>query len=308
MSPPVPSDILTQARAQYGLVTLGQLNRARVSHRRRTELLSCRFLEPVHRGVYRLGSHDVGFEQSCLAACLALPDAVVSGPSAGRLLGLRRMPTGPVHVLTKAKPIELTDVIVHRTTTLGPADWMAREDDGIRMLRPVRLAVDLARFLDDHDLESVIEQLIDRGLASIPALHACGRRLAGSGRDGIRRFGRVVNRRPVWNKPKDSDLEVRLFRALAANGVVLETQVRIDLGGGHWLHLDGADRERRFGVEVDHVTWHGGRLATQQDKWRDRQAMRLGWLVARVTDEDIEQRLNATVAEICEIHRLRAVA
>ena len=81
----------------------------------------------------------------------------------------------------------------------------------------------------------------------------------------------------------------------------------IDLGGGRWLHLDGADRERRFGVEVDHVTWHGGRLATQQDKWRDRQVMRLGWVVARVTDEDIEQRLNATVAELCEIHRLRCV-
>ncbi len=36
--------------------------------------------------------------------------------------------------------------------------------------------------------------------------------------------------------------------------------------------------------------------------------MRLGWLVARVTDEDIEQRLNATVAELSEIHRLRSAA
>jgi very-short-patch-repair endonuclease len=307
MSPPIPSGVLTHARAQYGLVTLAQLNGARVTRRRRTELVGCGFLQPVHRRVYRLASHDVGFEQSCAAACLALPDAVVSGPSAGRLLGLRRMPTGLVHVLVKSQNTELEDVVIHRTTTLTPADWMTR-DDKIRVLRPVRLAIDLARFLDDHDLESVIEQLIDRGLVSVPALYACGRRLAGSGRDGIRRFGRVLNGRPAWNKPKDSDLEVRLFRALAANGVVLETQVRIELTGGHWLHLDGADRERRFGVEIDHVTWHGGRLATQHDKWRDRQVMRIGWLVARVTDEDIKRRLNATVDELSEIYRLRAVA
>jgi very-short-patch-repair endonuclease len=307
MKPPVPSEVLTHARLQRGLVSRDQLDAAGVTRRRRTELIGSRFLEPLHRGVYRLGSHDVGFEQSCLAACLALPDAVVSGPSAGRLLGLRRMPTGPVHVMTTARPTELKGVVVHRTTTLRPADWMTR-DDGIRTLRPVRLAADLARLLDDHDLESVLEQLIDRGLASVPALHACGRRLSGSGRDGIRRFGRVLNDRPAWNRPKDSDLEVRLFRALAANGVVLEAQVRIDLGDGHWVHLDGADRARRFGVEVDHVTWHGGRLATQHDKWRDRQVMRLGWLVARVTDDDIVRRLNSTVEDLCEIYRLRAAA
>ncbi len=181
MSPPVPPAVLTHARAQYGLVTLAQLNKARVSRRRRTELLESRFLEPVHRGVYRLGSHDVGFEQSCLAACLALSDAVISGPSAGRLLGLRRMPTGLVHVLVKTRNTELDNVVIHRTTALSRADWTTRKEDGIRVLRPVRLAVDLARHLDDHDLESVIEQLIDRRTRVDPALHGCGSRLAGSG-------------------------------------------------------------------------------------------------------------------------------
>ena len=307
MASPVPAVVLSAARVQHGLVTLDQLKRAGVSRRRRTQFLTGQFLIPLHQGVFRLGSHDVYFEQSCLAACLALPDFVVSGPSAGRLLGLRRMPTGPVHVLGHRKNAALRDVVVHCTTTLPPADWTTRED-GIRVLRPVRLAADLARFLDDHDLESVVEQLIDRGLVSVPALHACGRRLAGCGRDGIRRFARVLDTRPAWNKPKDSDLEVRLFRALAANGVVLEPQVRIDLGGGTRLHLDGADRSARFGVEVDHVTWHGGRLAAQRDKWRDRQLMRIDWVVVRVTDEDLEQRFNSTVADLVEIHRRRRAA
>jgi very-short-patch-repair endonuclease len=217
------------------------------------------------------------------------------------------MPTGPVHVIGRRRNAALRDVVVHCTTMLPSADWTTRED-GIRLLRPVRLAADLARFLDDHDLESVIEQLIDRGLVSVPALHACGRRLAGCGRDGIRRFARVLDARPAWNRPQDSDLEVRLFRALIAHGVVLEPQVRIDLGGGIRLYLDFADPTVRFGVEVDHVTWHGGRLAAQRDKWRDRQLMRIDWVVVRVTDEDLEQRFNSTVADLVEIHRRRRAA
>jgi len=34
--------------------------------------------------------------------------------------------------------------------------------------------------------------------------------------------------------------------------------------------------------------------------------MRIGWIVARVTDDDIARRLSSTVDELCEIHRLRA--
>ena len=307
MRSPLPAETLAQARIQYGLLTRAQLDAAGLSTRHRTYLFEGRFLVPVHKGVYRLGSHDVGFEQACLGACLACPELVVSGPSAGRLIRLRSMPTGSVHVLTGARAVRLSDVVVHHTTTLAKGEWTTRAD-GIRLLRPVRLAADLARFLDDHDLESVIEQMIDRGLVSIPALYACGRRLAGRGRDGSRRFARVLDGRPAWSKPKDSDLEVRLFRALAENGVVLETQVSIDLGGGRSLHLDGADRGRRFGVEVDHVTWHGGRLAVQRDKWRDRQLMRIDWVVAWATDEDLRQRFASTVAELVEIYRLRLAA
>ena len=307
MRSPLPAEVLAQARAQYGLVTSAQLDDAKVSTRHRTYLFEGRFLVPMHKGVYRLGSHDVGFEQACLGACLAVPELVVSGPSAGKLLKLRSMPTGSVHLLASERAVRLSGVVIHLTTVLTQADWTTR-DDGIRLLRPVRLAADLARFLDDHDLESVIEQMLDRGLVSVPALYACGRRLAGRGRDGSRRFARVLDSRPAWNRPRDSDLEVRLFRTLSEHGVVLEPQVSIDLGGGQSLHLDGADRARRFGVEVDHVTWHGGRLAAQRDKWRDRQLMRIDWVVARVTDEDLEQRFTSTVAELVEIHRLRRAA
>jgi hypothetical protein len=36
--------------------------------------------------------------------------------------------------------------------------------------------------------------------------------------------------------------------------------------------------------------------------------MRIDWVVARVTDEDLQQRFTSTVAELVEIHRLRRAA
>ena len=159
------------------------------------------------------------------------------------------------------------------------------------MLAVPRLVFDLARFIDDDDLESVIEQLLQRKLTNIPRLFAAGRRLGKPGRDGTARFSRVLRRRPLWAKPKHSDHEVRLLRALRAPGYRPRAAVPARAAGRP------TDTPRRWrpepliGVEVDHVTWHGGRVDGQHDKWRDRQCGRIGWHVSRVTDEDVDKRL-----------------
>src|SRR6476469_3902078 len=84
-------------------------------------------------------------------------------------------------------------------------------------------------------------------------------------------------------------------------GFDLETQVPVLLDNGREVHLDLAIPPLKFGIEVDHVTWHGGRLETQRDKVRDRELMRLGWTVPRVTDEDLSRRLDQTVQQLVDI-------
>jgi very-short-patch-repair endonuclease len=133
-------------------------------------------------------------------------------------------------------------------------------------------------------------------------LFEVARRLARSGRDGTTRFWRVLNRRPAWAKPAESHHEVTLLGALRARGLVLERQVAVTLPTGDVVHLDAGDPARQFGVEVDHVTWHGGRADVDYDKWRTRQLSIIGWTVPRVTDTDIERRLAATVADLITIH------
>ncbi len=300
---PFPRPLLTLAQQRHGLVTAAELTKHGVLGRTRSATLESGLVVPVHRGVYRLGSHAESFEQRCLAACLAAPDACLSGPTAGRIWGLRKVRTDDVHLLARRR-IHLLGVTAHRSDVFGPDD--VTERGGLRLLRPVRLACDLAWFLSDPDLESVFEQMIDRRLAMVPALRAAARRFCGCGRPGSERLARVLESRPVWLKPADSDLEVQVRRGLAAAGFEFERQVPVVLDSGVTVHLDLADRAIKLGIEVDHVTWHGGRLDAQRDKGRDRGLARLGWTICRVTDDDVLNRYAATIAELVEIVRSRS--
>lgn len=293
---PLPRQLISIARGRHGLLTSEQL--AIVSGRQRNSLIESGQVVIVHRGVYRLASHAESFEQRCLAACLAAPDAALSGPTEGRLLGLRRVTTDDVHILAR-RTILLQGVVAHRTTMLTTGDVQMRGD--LRVLRPARLACDLAAHVDDAVLESVIEQMIDRGLVALPTLRSMARRFCTPGRNGSARLARVLDGRPNWRRPVDSDIELRLLRALTGRGLVVTTQEPVRLDGGRTIHLDLAIAELGVGIEVDHVTWHGGRLDVQRDKARDRALMRLGWTVIRVTDEDIERRLPMVVEDIIEI-------
>jgi very-short-patch-repair endonuclease len=289
---------MATARLQHGLLTTHDLAAARVSARHRSAALEAGLLSTMHRGVYRIASHPETFEQRCLAVCLAVPDAVICGPTAGRLLGLRKVSTNDIHVMSH-RTIHLTDVVAHRTNLLTQLDVQQR---GLcRVLRPARLACDLAAYLDDDNLESVIEQMLERRLVQLLVLREVARRFVACGRNGSSRIARVLDKRPSWRRPVDSDLERRLLNALNQAGLPMMTQYRLMLDTGREIILDLAEPASRFGIEVDHTSWHGGRLETQRDKARDREAMRVGWQIARVTDDDIERRLAGTVDQLVAI-------
>lgn len=304
----LPQAVLVTGRRQHGVVSVDQLAANGVSAYRRRQLVEAGVLVAVHPGVYRFASSPETLEQRCAAACLAVPDLVICGQTAGRLLNARGMVGDDIHGMVLSRLVRLEGVVAHRTKVLHPVHDVIHRNDGIRVLAVPRLVYDLARFLDDDALESVIEQLLQRKLTNIPRLFAVGRRLRKEGRDGTTRFCRVLARRPNWAKPMGSNDEVRLLRALRRRGVDLIPQFEITVSGGVRIHVDGADPQRRFAVEIDHVTWHGGRADSQYDKWRDRQLGARGWYVARVTDDDVGRRLSETVDELVAIHRARVVA
>jgi hypothetical protein len=306
----LPTGVARLMRLQRGIVSIEQLAQHGIGEAQRQRLVRDGVLRVLHRGVYATTAIELSLDARCLAACLAAPGLVICNKTAARLIGLRNAFTTDVHgmVLQGHGPTRLDGVVVHRTKELDLDRDVTTRSDGVRLLRPPRLGFDLAQSLDDLGFESVVEQMIDRKLCSIPQFFDAGRRLKKAGRDGSARFARVLAKRPAWAKPKDSDDEVRVLRALADRGVVLVPQFELELPDGSLIHLDGGDAQRRFGVEVDHVTWHGGRLNTGYDKWRDRQTDRIGWTVSRVTDEELKLRWGPTINDLVEIWQGRAVA
>lgn len=293
----LPRPLLATARTQHGLVTTTDLDRYGITRNRRRRLIDSGFLVRVHRGVLRFASHPVTFEQRCLAALLFAPDAVLSGPTAARIWGLRKVFTDDVHILAR-RTIHVTEINAHQTDLLRDAD--ITEHRGLRVLRPARLYCDLAWHLDDASLESVLEQMLERRMTTVRTVRQVTRAFCTRGRPGSVRAARVLESRREWLRPADSDLELRLHRALAEAGLELDRQVFVEIDSGT-VAIDLADRALLFGIEVDHVTWHNGRLDVERDKRRDRQLTRLGWTMSRVTDTDVDQRLAETVEQLVGI-------
>ncbi len=276
-------------------VTSGELDRWRRSG----------LMVRVHDGVYRVATTPTSFEGRCLAACLADPELVVGGPSAARIWGFKH--TGgadrPItaFVAHGRRPVR-RDVRLRRTNALDPAH-VVTDALGVRYTSPPRTWFDRARDLDDFHFEALTEQVLDR-FCSVPTLWSMGRALMSRGRPGSARVRRVMSQRAEWQKPADSTLEFDVLRALERRGVHLVRQHRLDLRDGSTIHLDGADPDLRWGIEVDHVTWHGGRLAAQADKQRDLSAALLGWEVHRISDQHWRDDRGGLLDSLVELYRL----
>ncbi len=287
-------------RRRHGVTTWQELKGDGMGSGTLRRYLDTGELVRLHPGIYRFGTSPDTLESRCVAACLADDRVVVSHLTAARLQGLRRVGDDDiVHLTVRGDRVPLsTGVVTHRTKTLAAGDVEQRADH-IRLTTALRTAFDLASLLGDLDLESVIEQLLDRRRVSVPELHAIGRRLRAPGRTGSSRFCRVVCGRDGWLKPADSHLEVRMWRALSSGGISgLVRQHPVVLDDGRVVHLDIADPQCGWALEIDHVTWHGGRADAQADKIRDRALRRADWHVERVTDAEVERSLAALVLEL----------
>lgn len=304
--PSLSASLAGVVRTRHGVVTVADLVADGIGHNSIRRWVEDGVLIRYHHGVYRMATSPDTFEARCVAACLADTSTVVTGRAAGRLLEFR-------HIVKPAEPILLVEhdrsplsrgVTLRRTNLLESSDWVERAD-GIRIASPGRAWFDCARDTSDQRFEMLTEWVIDHH-ASVPELWAMMRRMSARGRPGAARVRRVLSRRAAWQRPAGSGLELRVLNALERAGVKgLVRQLAIRLPNGIVIHPDGALPHIRWAVEVDHVTWHGGRLDAQRDKGRDRQLRRIGWQVDRVTDLELKEHFDRTIRELVELIALR---
>jgi very-short-patch-repair endonuclease len=302
LSRPLAHTIATR----HGAVTKLQLLSDGLSEHSIRRLIGNGTLITLHQHVYRLGTSPDTFELRCAAACLADPHLVVTGIAAGRLWKFRHIPTTelPIVLVEHFRTSLSAGVIVRRTNRLSNED-IVRRPDAIEVASPPRAWFDCSRDLDDEHFERLTEWMLDKH-SRAPTLWRTLRRLNQQGRPGLARAKKVLSQRPNWQKPAGSGLELQVLRALEHAGVPqLTRQHTIRLNNGSVVHPDGALPEVRWAVEVDHVTWHGGRFDAQYDKARDRQLRRIRWCVERVTDAELRDDFHGTIGELAEMYQLR---
>jgi very-short-patch-repair endonuclease len=292
--------------ARHGTVTHTQLLTDGLTHHAVRRLVTDGFLVVRHKHVYRLATSSDTFESRCAAACAADATVFVGGVAAARLWEFRHVwrPDVP-YILVAHDRTPITSGVVLRRSNVIAAEDVVERDDGIRVASPPRAWFDCARDLSDERFERLTEWVLDHH-ATVPTLWRTARRLQARGRPGAGRVKRVMQARDDWQKPAGSGLELRVLKALEARGIRLERQHPVRLANGAVIHPDGADPRIRWALEIDHVTWHGGRLDAQYDKTRDRQARLVGWQVDRVTDQELAEDFDRVIDQLVALHRQRA--
>jgi hypothetical protein len=291
---------------QHGVASTHQLREVGVGRATWLRLTHHGVLERAAKGVLRLVSHAPTLEQRCVVLSLAHPSGFITGPTAGSMLGLRRMPrTASVHLAVPhgARVDAIPGVCLRQTTRIDPVDVDRSRSDGIRIASWSRLAFDLAADLSSRDHRSVVEQLLHEHRCTAEQLARTGARLAHPARPGSFRFMTTLQGR--LGHPVESDPELVVAEGLRARGVPVQAQATwLELPGGGRARIDLSVPDLRWGVEVDVHPDHLGLDGTTGDKRRDRRCHLLGWEIERVTALDLED-LEAVLDELAALYHLR---
>ena len=266
----------------------------------RRRLVASGQLERVVVGSYAFAGVDLDELARCAAVCMSRPELVVSGPTAARIWRRRRAPhDGLVHVIgpPASNPFRVAWVRTYRTAT-PPREDVVERADGIRVTSPPRTVVDMTRYVPAHDLESMIEHALERGMCSAATLDRVARRLDRRGRPWVRRFLGVLHAR-ADDAPAESEWERRVHEELRQRGVV-------ELVRQHWVELPAHGRARfdlavpdlRWALEVDVHPDHRSIAGASRDNRRDAAADAAGWSVRRVAELQLTDDLAAKMDDV----------
>jgi very-short-patch-repair endonuclease len=258
------------AARQHGVVSLAQLEGARIRRQGIYRRIQAGRLHRLHRGVYAVGHRRLSFEGRCMAAVLALGDgAVISHRSAAALWCFLPPGDGPIHVTVSSdngregRP----GIAIHRSHSLIAG--VSTRRNGIAVTKPARTLRDLRRSSPKPVFQRAVRRALDL---------------------------RLIDKADLEREPDltRSELE-RLFLSLCRRHRLPRPEVNARLGP---YEVDFLWRDRALIVETDGFRHHSSRAAFESDRGRDAELQRLGFRVLRFTYRQVTQERSAVVAAL----------
>jgi very-short-patch-repair endonuclease len=258
------------AARQHGVVSLAQLEAARIRRQGIYRRIQAGRLHHLHRGVYAVGHTNLTFAARCMAAVLAVGDrAVVSHRSAAAVWGLLPQHTGSIDVTVPGDGgrRKRHGITIHRCHSLIAAVTTRR--NGIAVTKPARTLRDIHRTVPQPVYRRAVRRALDLGLISSSELK----------RD---------------DELTRSELE-RLFLRLCRRHRLPQPEVNSRIGP---YEVDFLWRDRNLVVETDGFRHHGDRSAFERDRRRDASVQSLGYRVLRFTHRQLTDDRSAVVAAL----------
>lgn len=243
-------------------------------------------LHRIFPGVYALGHRRVGNRGRMFAGTLACGEAaLISHRSAAWLLGLLdKAPVTVELVVSGARGRQIDGLHAHRTGPLRLDE--TGTCDGIPCTSPARTLVDLAGVVGMRTLRSCFERAAAKRLLNLDAVEASMR----PGRRGMPTLRKLVAewRRalpPSSTQPRlKSPLEAKVLPLIMRREVPAPlSNAPVQLLGGQRIEVDFLWAEQRFVLEADSRGFHATDVASERDRWRDRELLRVGFSSLRVT-------------------------
>jgi putative AbiEi antitoxin of type IV toxin-antitoxin system/uncharacterized protein DUF559 len=294
-SPPTDVALAELARAQWGVVSRGQLRALGFGRGGIARRLQAGRLHVVHRGVYAVGHTALGREGRWLAAVLACgPGAALSHRSAAAHWGLLRTNQTRIDVTAGRARRGAPGIRLHRARFLDARNTTTHR--GIPITTIARTLLDVAASEPAARLERAVAQAVRQNVYDHRAIaEVLGQSNGHRGRSAL---AAATVREPKLTR---SDWEARVLALIrAANLPEPLLNHVLDAPDHGPCEADFFWPARNLIVETDSWQHHGSRASFEADRAKDAALTAAGYRVVRLTwrtpDATIENRLRALLA------------
>lgn len=261
----------------------------------------------VRHRVLTLGGCPVTWEQSVLAAVLAMgPHAVASHDTAAELWDLPDVGTRTIEVTTdRPSWVRQPGVRSHRTTSFLREEHTLRH--GVPATTVARTIVDVSGRYSVTQLGAAVDHGLRTGKLRLASLRRCVAELSPAPGRRLNRVHSVLGTRLPGYEPGESDIEIRVLRAIVGAGLPEPTQQHAVTLVGRRCRIDLAYPEFRVAIEVDGWEHHRSRTAFDRDRARENDLVAAGWRVLRFTSRSESAEIARVVeALLVELSRVPA--